>query len=154
MTMSCGMTCTRRGSSSTSSILGPTPTGRWTTPHGPGSGETVGSCAVLPAGGPTDGIQHVLKPTRLFEKNVDIGDEMPYVCQEDRLRHLADLLGFSEHRCCLGFTEVAAGTFFFTLEDVFTEGALEQDRDAAGGFRLISGGRDREAIDGENLGSP
>jgi len=65
----------------------------------------------------------------------------------------SDLLGFSEQRCCLGFTDVVQGRYFFTLEDVFTEGALEQDREAAGAFRLISGGRDREAIDGENLGS-
>jgi hypothetical protein len=77
-----------------------------------------------------------------FEDDVSVMDIMPYVHEEDRLRHLASLLGFSEARCCLGFTDVARGTFFFALEDVYTEGAMAANRAAAGGFRLVGDRQD------------
>jgi hypothetical protein len=86
---------------------------------------------------PAEEIENVLKPTRLFEEDVPFMEDMPYLLQDDRLRHLARLLGFNEARCCLGFADVARGTFFFALEDVYTEGAMAENRAAAGGFRLI-----------------
>jgi hypothetical protein len=97
-------------------------------------------------GSPAEELEHVLKPTRLFEEDVSFLEQMPYgLGQEDRLRDLARLLGFSEARCCLGFQDVAQGTFFFALEDVYTEGAMAENRAASGGFRLIGADRDHES---------
>jgi hypothetical protein len=95
---------------------------------------------------PANELEDVLKPTRMFEQDVPVMDSMPYVNEEGRLRHLATLLGFSEARCCLGFTDFAHGTFFFTLEDVYTEGAMAENRAAAGGFRLIGDRQDQGSV--------